>query len=63
MVRTLLFLPLGTNVAPGYNAVYWSLLPEALFYLVVPLAFRRIRAYYIVSVVLGIMGLLASAAH
>ena len=62
-VRTLLFLPLGSNVAPGYNAVYWSLLPEALFYLLVPLAFWRIRAYYILSLVLGILGLLASAVH
>jgi peptidoglycan/LPS O-acetylase OafA/YrhL len=36
----------------GYNEVYWSLLPEALFYLGVPLFFWRIRAYYTLSILL-----------
>jgi len=33
----------------GYNEVYWSLLPEALFYLGVPLFFWRIKWYYSLS--------------
>jgi peptidoglycan/LPS O-acetylase OafA/YrhL len=41
----------------GYNDVYWSLLPEALFYLFVPLAFWRIRAYYVVSVLGYVAGI------
>jgi peptidoglycan/LPS O-acetylase OafA/YrhL len=40
------------NLYNGYNEVYWSLLPEALFYLGVPLFFWRIKWYYLVSVLL-----------
>ncbi|WP_262706390.1 acyltransferase family protein [Hymenobacter metallilatus] len=57
VARTLGFMQVG-NVYIGYNDVYWSLLPEAIFYLVVPLAFWRIWAYYGVSVVLHVVGLL-----
>lgn len=44
----LLFLKPGKYYF-GFNGAYWSLLPEALFYLLVPLAFWRIRYYYILS--------------
>lgn len=62
-VRTLLFIPMKGGVYIGYNSVYWSLLPEALFYAVVPLAFWRIRAYYIVSILLYVLGIAAAALH
>ncbi|RZJ93326.1 MAG: acyltransferase [Hymenobacter sp.] len=63
MVRTLLFLPLQNQVYIGYNGVYWSLLPEALFYAVVPLAFWRVRAYYVLSVILYVIGIVATSLH
>ena len=47
----------------GYNNVYWSLLPEALFYLVVPLAFWRIRYYYAISAACYVFGMVASSLH
>lgn len=47
----------------GYNGVYWSLLPEALFYLSVPLAFWRIRYFYALSAAGFVFGLLATALH
>ncbi len=56
LVRILVFLPSESNVFVGYNLVYWSLLPEALFYAVVPLAFWNIRAYYVVSLLLYLVG-------
>lgn len=49
------FMPLGT-LFMGHNVVHWSLLPEALFYLIIPLAFWRIRAYYFVSVAAFLLG-------
>ncbi|MCA8829006.1 acyltransferase family protein [Hymenobacter pini] len=57
LVRTLSFRQLG-EVYIGYNDVYWSLLPEAIFYLAVPLAFWRVWAYYGLSVVMHVIGLL-----
>jgi len=56
MIRAILFLRLDQHFL-GDNVVYWSLLPEALFYLIVPLAFWRIRWYYVASVVLFLVGL------
>lgn len=47
----------------GYNNVYWSLLPEALFYLVVPLAFWRINYYYALSAACYAGGLVLTALH
>jgi peptidoglycan/LPS O-acetylase OafA/YrhL len=63
VVRTLLFLPLPHRVYIGYNTVYWSLLPEALFYAAVPLAFWRIQVYYLVSTLLYLLGIGASVLH
>ncbi|GAB3637416.1 hypothetical protein GCM10027422_30060 [Hymenobacter arcticus] len=57
LTRTLVFLPGQGNLFIGYNSVYWSLLPEALFYLSVPLAFWRIRAYYGVSLLFYLLGI------
>lgn len=45
------------------NTVYWSLLPEAVFYLLVPFAFWRIRLYYILSTALFFISLAASHLH
>ncbi len=56
VVRAILFLRIEQHYL-GDNVVYWSLLPEALFYLVVPLAFWRIRWYYAASGLLFIVGL------
>lgn len=56
VIRTLLFMPLKGHVYMGYNEVYWSLLPEAMFYLLVPLAVWRVKAYYIGSLVLYLVG-------
>ncbi|UOQ55188.1 acyltransferase family protein [Hymenobacter cellulosivorans] len=53
--RLLSFMPLGTLFI-GHNVVHWSLLPEALFYLIIPLAFWRIRVYYFVSVGAFLLG-------
>lgn len=61
--RTLLFTPQVSGLYLGYNMVYWSLLPEALFYALVPLAFWRIRVYYIVSMLLYMMGVAAALRH
>ncbi len=61
--RILLFQPAPDGVFWGYNAVYWSLLPEALFYLLVPLAFWRIRAYYWASGLLYLGGVAVGVAH
>lgn len=63
VVRTLVFLPAKGRTYVGYNSVYWSLLPEALFYAAVPLAFWRIRAYYIISIVLYLLGIAAKVLH
>jgi peptidoglycan/LPS O-acetylase OafA/YrhL len=57
IVKTLGFLPLN-HVYIGYNDVYWSLLPEALFYLAVPLAFWRVKVYYVLSIVVHVIGLI-----
>jgi peptidoglycan/LPS O-acetylase OafA/YrhL len=62
-LRTLVFLPVKGAIYFGYNSVYWSLLPEALFYLVVPLAFWRIRQYYIVSTLLYLVGIATGLMH
>jgi peptidoglycan/LPS O-acetylase OafA/YrhL len=56
--QTLLFLKPGANFF-GYNNVYWSLLPEALFYLIIPLAFWKPKYYYALSGVAYIFGLAA----
>ena len=55
-LRTVLFLHVGQHYL-GDNVVYWSLLPEALFYLIVPLAFWRVRWYYLLSGTLFLVGL------
>ena len=47
----------------GYNGVYWSLLPEALFYLLVPLAFWRVRYYFALSAAFYAFGMVAAAMH
>ena len=47
----------------GFNGVYWSLLPEALFYLSVPLAFWRVRYYYAVSAACYAFGMVAFSMH
>ena len=60
--RALLFLK-PRNQYFGYNGVYWSLLPEALFYLLVPLAFWRVRFYYVISAACYAFGMMASAMH
>ena len=60
--RALFFLRPGDQYF-GYNNVYWSLLPEALFYLSVPLAFWQIRYYYILSAGLYAFGIAASIVH
>lgn len=62
MGRVFLFLRLD-NQYFGYNIVYWSLLPEALFYLLVPLAFWQIRYYYVLSAALYFFGIVASIGH
>ena len=60
--RAILFLKPGEQFF-GYNGVYWSLLPEALFYLAVPLAFWRIRFYYALSAAFYAFGIMASMLH
>ncbi|WP_400192003.1 acyltransferase family protein [Hymenobacter sp. B81] len=59
LVRALLFLKLGLHYL-GDNVVYWSLLPEALFYLLIPVAFRYVRWYYLLSAALFGVGLVLS---
>ncbi|HEX8327826.1 MAG TPA: acyltransferase [Hymenobacter sp.] len=56
--RALGFLRLGDQFF-GYNNVYWSLLPEALFYLSVPLAFWKVRYYYAISAACYFFGIVA----
>lgn len=63
IARILGFVPLHNQVFVGYNSVYWSLLPEALFYLIVPLAFWRVRAYYAASIALYISGIVTKSLH
>jgi peptidoglycan/LPS O-acetylase OafA/YrhL len=60
--RAILFLKPGEHFF-GYNGVYWSLLPEALFYLAVPLAFWRIKFYYALSAAFYAYGIMASVLH
>lgn len=60
--RAILFLRPGEHFF-GYNGVYWSLLPEALFYLAVPLAFWKIRYYYALSAAFYCFGIVASVLH
>ena len=60
--KTLLFLKSGDKYF-GNNGVYWSLLPEALFYASVPLAFWRIRYYYAISTALYACGIALEALH
>lgn len=54
--KAILFLHIDQHYL-GDNVVYWSLLPEALFYLIVPLAFWRIRWYYVASALLFMVGI------
>jgi peptidoglycan/LPS O-acetylase OafA/YrhL len=63
LVRTLAFLPGANDTFIGYNSVYWSLLPEALFYLLVPLALWRVRSYYVASLLLYLVGVVAKVLH
>lgn len=60
--RTLLFLKPRDQYF-GFNGVYWSLLPESLFYLLVPLAFWQVRYYYIISAVCYVAGIGAYVTH
>ena len=62
LVRSLVFMK-SEEYFLGYDNVFWSLFPEALFYLAVPIAFRRIRYYYALSAVCYASGLLAIALH
>lgn len=62
VVKSLFFIAPGGEFL-GYNPVYWSLLPEALFYLLVPLAFRHARWYYFGSVGAFGVGMLAQVLH
>lgn len=56
VIRTMFFVPVR-EMYIGYNHVFWSLLPEGLFYLAVPLAFWRVKLYYAFSVIAYILGL------
>jgi len=56
LINALFFLPIQGGIYIGYNSVYWSLFPEALFYAAVPLAFWHIRAYYVISIVAYLLG-------
>jgi peptidoglycan/LPS O-acetylase OafA/YrhL len=56
-LRSLAFLKLGEQYL-GHNTVYWSLLPEALFYLLVPFVLRTPRIYYVLSVISYAVGVL-----
>lgn len=56
-IRTLFFIPID-KMYVGYNHVFWSLLPEGLFYLMVPIAFMRIKFYYIFSTAAYVVGLI-----
>ena len=60
--RTLLFLKPRDQYF-GFNGVYWSLLPEALFYLSVPLAFWQVRYYYAISAACYSFGLIVGFLH
>ena len=55
-LRAVLFLHLDQHYL-GDNVVYWSLLPEALFYFLVPLALWQIRWYYLGSALLFALGI------
>ncbi len=41
----------------GYNFAYWSLLYEAIFYLVVPFVYQYKKAYLVVSAILFVAGM------
>ena len=58
----LLFTKAGLHFF-GYNNVYWSLAPEAIFYLLVPLAFWKVRAYYVLSALFFLFAVLFAPAH
>jgi peptidoglycan/LPS O-acetylase OafA/YrhL len=60
--RALIFLKPNEHFF-GYNNVYWSLLPEALFYLTVPLAFWRVSYYYALSAAFYAFGIGAELLH
>ena len=60
--RALLFLKPNDHYF-GYNGVYWSLLPEALFYLSVPLVFWRIQYYCAISAACYAFGMVANTMH
>jgi len=63
LIQVFGFLPSSNNVFIGYNIVHWSLLPEALFYLLVPLAFWHVRAYYGASLILYVVGIMIKIFH
>ena len=51
VVSSLFFLPYGQNKYIGFNMVYWSLLYEAIFYLLIPITINRLKPYLGVSIV------------
>ncbi len=61
-LHVVVFMPLR-QLFIGHNVVHWSLLPEALFYLCIPLAFWRVRAYYISSTLAFAIGVALTALH
>lgn len=50
LALTLIFLPSGKNQYIGFNMVYWSLLYEAIFYLLIPVIINRTNLYLLISV-------------
>jgi peptidoglycan/LPS O-acetylase OafA/YrhL len=56
-LRTAAFLPVDQTFV-GLNSVYWSLAPEAVFYVIAPIVLRdRARWYYGASAALHLVGL------
>ncbi|KAA9327384.1 acyltransferase family protein [Adhaeribacter soli] len=50
VVSSLFFLPYGQNKYIGFNMVYWSLLYEAIFYLLIPVTINRLKPYLLISI-------------
>ncbi|OWP61480.1 hypothetical protein CDA63_19230 [Hymenobacter amundsenii] len=57
ILRSIFFIRLDNSYF-GYNEAYWSLLPEVIFYFLVPFIFAKIRSYYWISLILYIAGLI-----
>jgi peptidoglycan/LPS O-acetylase OafA/YrhL len=49
LISSLFFLPFGKNDYIGFNMVYWSLLYEAIFYLLIPITINRLKPYLLFS--------------